>query len=156
MPVPKIRLLRLRQALEPVVPLAARTQLVFPQAVQDAEQREEQHADVAAEVDRVAGRVLGRVGPDVGPTVEDRVSLARRERRSRGLDCGSYVATMPPIVPRVTTQLLDTARTAEPPESRVNNHISRRVQKKKAQCNKGTYCSSPSSGTQDRQGKHPS
>lgn len=30
----------------------------------------------------------------------------------------SYVATIPPTVPRVTTQLLDTARTAEPPVSR--------------------------------------
>lgn len=74
MPIPKIRLLCLRQALQPVIPLAARPQLVLPQAVQDTEQREEQHADVAAEVDRVAGRVLRRVGLDVGPTVEEELA----------------------------------------------------------------------------------
>ncbi len=74
MPIPKIRLLRFRQALQPVIPLAARPQLVFPQAVQDAKHREEQHTDLAAEVDRVAGKVLASIGLDVGPAVEEELA----------------------------------------------------------------------------------
>ena len=66
--------------------------------------------------------VLWRVGLGVGPAVE-RSMLAcfehgKDKETMNGARVESYVATMPPIVPRVTTQLLDTARTAEPPESK--------------------------------------
>lgn len=121
-PIPEIRLLLLRQPFQPVVPLSCRSQPVLPHTVQDAEDRQGQRTQLPTKVDRVARGVFGCVGRGVGPAVRGQVSRDEpRKWAIRGRI--AYVATIPPMVPKVTTQLLDTARTADPPESRHENAL---------------------------------
>ena len=93
-------LLLLAEALQPVISLPRRARPVLMRAIQDAEDAEQDDGNLAREVDGVAGIVLGAIRGDVGPSFAG-VSQLIPETQEGTVQ--AYVATIPPMVPRLTT-----------------------------------------------------
>jgi hypothetical protein len=107
-PVPELRvaaaqllLLLLGQALEAMVPLAGGAHPVLVGAVEDAKDGQQDDGNLATQVDGVAREVPGLVGWYVGPSAGMWLAGWISERGMKEWE--AYVATMPPMVPRVTT-----------------------------------------------------
>ncbi len=117
MPAAQRALLLFGEAFEPVIPLPSRTRPVLVHAVKDAKDGQAAGSDLATEVDGMAGVVLGSIGLLVRPPdIAHKSPTSQRMSTKQEGQAGTDVATIPPIVPRVTTYAEVTARTEGPAE----------------------------------------